>query len=91
MKTFLAAAILVTGSVAISLPAFAGNTDADMWKLFQGAPKITGSGGNYWKLRGRFFWDGAQLSETPGGGIENTFEDSEFRAVRIGVEGKYGD
>lgn len=95
MRTLLATTILALGTTSISLPAFAADADADadagIWKLFHGAPKIKSADGNYWKLRGRILWDAAALSETPTGGIENNFEDSEFRAARIGVEGKYGD
>jgi len=93
MKTLLAATLLVASTTTISLPAYADDNnrdgDSDVWKLFHGAPKNKDADGNYWKIRGRVFWDGAALSETPTSGIKNNFEDSEFRAARIGIEGKY--
>jgi len=99
MKTLLAATLLVASTTAISLPVYAGDSDAqdsdtqnsDLWKLFHGAPKIKDDDGNYWKFRGRILWDVAALSETPTGGIESNFEDTEFRAARIGVEGQYSN
>ena len=42
-------------------------------------------------MRGRVFWDNAALTETRIGNAPNDFNDSEFRAARIGVEGKYGN
>ena len=91
MKTLLAVALFVTTSTAISVPAIADDTETDIWKLFQGAPKYKSENGNYWKFRGRVLWDGAALSETHIGRTENSFEDSEFRAARIGIEGKFSD
>ncbi|MCF6220020.1 MAG: hypothetical protein L3J65_02810 [Robiginitomaculum sp.] len=95
MKKLLAATLLVASTAAISLPAIAsddslGKNSSNILNLFHGAPKIKDADGNYWKLRGRLFWDGAAISETPINGVENNFDDSEFRAVRIGIEGKYG-
>ncbi len=99
MKTFLAAALLIASSTAISLPALAGDVDADIqadtqagiWKLFHGAPKHKDANGNFWKFRGRIFLDGATINEDQAGGGENSFEDSAFRAARIGVEGKHSN
>ncbi len=61
------------------------------WDLFHGAPKYKLQNGNYWKLRGRIMWDIADLSETLPAGRERSINESEFRAARIGVEGKFGD
>lgn len=91
MKTILAATLLVASSTAISSPVLAGENDVDVWKLFHGAPKIKDADGSYWKLRGRVFWDGATLQETHIGSVKDDFSDSEFRAARIGFEGKYSD
>jgi len=90
MKTFLVTTILTLGTTSISIPALAGDADSDIWKLFQGAPKIKSDNGNYWKVRGRILWDTASISETPNGGTKNKFTDSEFRTARIGITGKNG-
>ncbi len=84
---------LLFGSLAISSPAFAGDkaNANNMWRLFQGAPKIKNNKGDFWKLRGRMFWDYADLQEEFVGGSRIDISDNEFRAVRIGVEGKYSD
>lgn len=60
-------------------------------KLFQGAPKYKDKKGNSLKLRGRIFYDIASLNETPVGGTLREIDADEFRAARIGVDGKIGN
>ncbi len=54
-----------------------------------GAPKYKDADGNWLKLRGRIYWDIAQLNETPTAGVKRDINGNEFRAARIGVQGQY--
>ncbi len=90
MKTLYVTSLLLAATSAISMPAYGGETNADIWRVFQGAPKIKDDKGNSWKLRGRILWDGASISETRTSGTKNSFDDSEIRTIRIGMVGKYG-
>jgi len=85
-----AACCLLTASIAGSAMAD-DKSDDGIAQIFHGAPKFKNDNGDYWKVRGRLMWDIATLSETPTSGIERSIDDSEFRAARIGAEGKYGD
>lgn len=97
IKNIVTFAILGASFSTISLPAFAGdfNFDTfnfDTWKLFQGAPKFKTENGNYWKLRGRIMVDYSYIDEDYDSGFfQSGFKssDTELRAARIGVEGKY--
>jgi len=89
MKKYLLAPLMLTG-LGISSPCFADdNAQSDVWRVFQGAPKVKDANGNYWKVRGRVLWNWASISETRTGAVKNSFDDSEFRTARMGITGKY--
>ena len=92
MKKYLLLAPLFLTGLGISSPSFAADeTRSDIWKLAQGAPKAEDAHGNSWKIRGRVLWDWASISETGAGAVKNSFDDSEFRTARIGIEAKHGN
>jgi phosphate-selective porin OprO/OprP len=84
----MAASAMCFGSPALAETDTGAN---DFAKLFHGAPKYKDENGNWLKLRGRVYWDFAALNETPTGGVKREINDNEFRAARLGIQGKYGD
>ena len=98
MKKYLLVVPMILTGFGMSTPSFADdpsfahdNARSDVWKVFQGAPKVKTANGNYWKIRGRVLWDWASISETRVGGVENSFNANEFRTARIGITGEYGN
>lgn len=74
--------------LALCAPSIANAGESNVWNLFHGAPKVKSDNGDYWKLRGRVFWDVSSLSETRTNGTVIDIDDNEFRTARIGIEGK---
>ncbi|MEE9273555.1 MAG: porin [Robiginitomaculum sp.] len=89
VKTGIAGLLALGFSINVTSMAVAGEASETPWNLFHGAPKIKDDHGNYWKLRGRVFWDLANINETHTGAAERSFTHDEFRAARLGVEGVY--
>lgn len=87
LKKSASLSLLTVASLCASQTASAG--DANPWSLFHGAPKHKDANGNTLKVRGRIYWDLANLKETKIGGTELDINTNEFRAVRIGLEGQY--
>ncbi|VAV90285.1 hypothetical protein MNBD_ALPHA06-1916 [hydrothermal vent metagenome] len=65
-------------------------TGSPLAVLFQGAPKYKDANGNWLKLRGRVYYDVVALKETPVGRGQTQINANEFRAARLGVQGRYG-
>ena len=88
----LSGAIFCLLAIGASGEVWAGDTSDDgIAQLFHGAPKFKSDNGDYWKIRGRLMWDIASFSEAPNALSERNIDDTEFRAARIGIEGKFGD
>lgn len=87
LKKSASLSVLAFASLCAPQTAFAD--DANAWSLFHGAPKHKDANGNTLKIRGRIYWDLANLNETKTSGTNLDINTNEFRAARIGVEGQY--
>ena len=91
MSYILRLFIGITASFLLPITAFAEDGKvSNLGKVFQGAPKYKAANGNWIKLRGRVLYDVSALTETPVGGIARNIDDDEFRAARIGLQGRVG-